>query len=215
MKPLYKVMLCSCFALSGLGAATSALAENLPREHDRGVFLRLSAGLGTAKSKIDDFVFEGGELGPNELEMSGMSGDINFAIGGVVARNLAVHATLAGWSVTDPDLDFGEISVESDDVTLGLSMFGAGVTYYIMPANIYLSGSLGAAVLTLDVDGDDAESDAGLGIDLTVGKEWWVGSRWGLGAALGANFHNVPSKDFEDQDFSGSSFAARFSATFN
>jgi hypothetical protein len=213
MKRSSTLLFCVSVVGVGLGAASGVLAENLPREHDRGVFLRLSAGVGGAKSKIDDFEFE--EEDPGQLEMSGTCGDINFAIGGVVARNLAVHATLAGWSVTDPDLDLGPISVETDDVNLGLSMFGAGVTYYIMPANIYLSGSLGAAVLTLDVDGDDSESDTGLAVDLTVGKEWWVGSRWGLGAALGVNLHSVPSKDIEDQDFSGSSFAVRFSATMN
>jgi hypothetical protein len=204
----------SSLALAGLVITSDALAENLPREHDGGFFLRLSAGLGTAKTKVEDIdLLDDGN--PQDLEFSGTSGDINFAIGAMVARNVAVHATLAGWSVTDPEVDFGPASVELDDVQMSLSMVGAGVTYYIMPANIYLSGSLGAAMLTTEFQGDEEESDTGLGIDLTVGKEWWVGSRWGLGAALGANFHSVPSGEDDVEDFTGSAFAVRFSATFN
>ena len=213
MHSSFRILVCS-LALAGLVITSDALAENLPREHDGGFFLRLSAGVGTAKTKVEDvdFLDDGN---PQDLEFSGTSGDINFAIGAMVARNVAVHATLAGWSVTDPEVDFGPVSVELDNVEMSLSMVGAGVTYYIMPANIYLSGSLGAAMLTTEFQGDDSESDTGLGIDLTVGKEWWVGSRWGLGAALGANFHSVPSGEDDVEDFTGSSFAVRFSATFN
>lgn len=213
MKPSSRLMVCS-LALAGLVITSDARAENLPREHDGGFFLRLSAGVGTAKTKVEnvDILADGN---PQDLEFSGTSGDVNFAIGAVVAPNLAVHATLAGWSVTDPEVDFGPVSLELDNVEMSLSMVGAGVTYYLMPTNVYLSGSLGAATLTTKFEGDEEESDTGLGIDLTVGKEWWVGSRWGLGAALGANFHSVPSGEDDVEDFTGTSFAARFSATFN
>jgi hypothetical protein len=208
----------SLVILSTLAAASACFVSSArasqPREHDKGFFLRLSAGGGGARTTIDDVpVFEGEE--DVDLEFSGPAGDVNFAIGGTVSPNLASHATLAGWSVSDPEVDLGPIDVEIDDATLSLSMFGAGATYYFMPANIYISGSIGAAMLTSEVDGDEEESDTGIAVDLTAGKEWWVGNSWGLGVAVGANLHSVPASDFEDKNFSGSSFAIRFSATLN
>jgi len=191
----------------GLLVAVPAMA-NEARQHDKAFFLRLSAGLGSANAEIENV-----GSGP-DLEMSGMSGDANFAIGGMVSRNLALHGTLGGWSVSDPDVEFGELGGESDDTTLSLGLFGAGLTYYIMPANFYLSGSLCAATVTLEVDGDEEESDTGMAVDLTIGKEWWVGDKWGLGVAAGLNLYSVPT-DIDDQDISGSAFAIRLSATYN
>ena len=151
--------------LGGLLAAMPTLA-NEPRQHDKAFFLRLSAGIGAANAEVDDIGFSG-----EDLELSGMSGDANFAIGGMVSRNLALHGTLGGWTVSDPDVEVGGFEGESDDTILSLGMFGAGLTYYIMPVNMYLSGSIGAATLTLDVDGDEEESDTGIAMDLTIGKE--------------------------------------------
>jgi hypothetical protein len=199
---LLSLLACAVFPL----AATEATADNLPREHDRGFFLRLSAGAGGASTEIEE---EG-----TELKFSGTSGDYNFALGGVVSPNLAIHGTLSGWTVTDPEVEINGDEFDTDDVTLSFAMFGAGITYYVHPANIYLSGSVGAGILTLEVDGDEESTEAGLGLDLTLGKEWWVGNRWGLGVAAGVNIHSVPAEDI-DENFSGTSFGIRFSATMN
>jgi hypothetical protein len=197
----------ACF-LAGISTWSAVTAANEPRVHDRGFFLRLSAGGGAANTSID--------LGPADLEFSGASGDINFAIGAIVSPNLAIHGTIFGWSVSDPDVELGGQTGEAEDVTLSLSCIGPGITYYIHPANVYLSASVGAAVLTAEEDGDDFETDTGVAADLTVGKEWWVGGKWGLGVAGGINFHSVPSGEPElDENFSGVGFGVRFSATFN
>jgi len=37
------------------------------------------------------------------MKLSGEAGDSNFAIGGIVSPNLALHAILYGWLVQDPD----------------------------------------------------------------------------------------------------------------
>lgn len=192
----------------GMLIAVPAMA-NEPRQHDKAFFLRLSAGIGGANAAIDDVGLSG-----EDLELSGTSGDANFAIGGMVSRNLALHGTLGGWSIENPDVEFGDQERETDDTTLSLGLFGAGLTYYFMPVNMYLSGSLCAATATLTVDGDDEESDTGIAVDLTVGKEWWVGDKWGLGVAAGLNLYSVPT-DIDDQDISGSAFAIRLSATYN
>jgi len=186
-------------------ALTGPASSGGIRDHSDGFFLRLSAGGGSASTSLD--------LGIGDLEMSGFATDVNFAIGGVVTPNLAVHGTLFGWLVSDPDAEAGGMTAEITG-DLDLSAIGIGVTYYIMPANVYLSGSLGAGSLTLDVPTGEGETDMGPVIDLTIGKEWWVSDSWGIGAAASLGYHSVPEKGI-DENWSGTSFAIRFSATYN
>jgi hypothetical protein len=176
-----------------------------PRDHLDGFFMRLSAGGGAAKTEIT-------ALGITE-EFSGGAADFNFAIGGMVSPNLALHGTIWGWVLSNPDFSIGSVTqTVNADVTM--AAVGAGLTYYFMPANFYLSGSVGAGSLSLDAGGVSASTDAGLALDFTLGKEWWVGNRWGLGAAAGVSFHSIPDGGV-DENWSGASFALRFSATYN
>jgi hypothetical protein len=182
-------------------------AVNSPRAHDGGFFLRLSAGVGTASTSADDPDF-------GEWEISGVSGDVNFAIGGIVSPNLALHGTLWGWSTTDPDVELDGDDAGTLNGDLSVSAIGAGLTYYFMPSNLYLSGSLGLASMSIDTDLGDFGSDTGLAVDITLGKEWWVGRSWGLGIAGALGLHSVGAEDIEE-NWSGASFGLRFSATMN
>ncbi|HWO57619.1 MAG TPA: hypothetical protein VNN55_08650 [bacterium] len=204
MKPITRV------APWGLAAVRTAfvLSPNASagdRDHLNGFFLRLSAGVGAASTEI--------EAMNTKVKFSGPAGDLNFAIGAIVAPNLALHGTLFGWSMTNPDAEVGNAEGELDgDLTLGA--VGVGLTYYLMPANVYLSGSVGLGSLTLEADDMDLESDNGVVIDLTIGKEWWVGRNWGLGVAGSLGLHSIPDPDV-DENWSGPSVAVRFSATMN
>ena len=189
----------------GVVSAGQAAAGS-PREHD-GFFLRLSAGAGGARSELD--------VSEARTELSGASGDVNIAIGGVVARNLALHGTLFGWLVSDPDVEVeGLGSGNVPDTDLDLSAYGAGVTYYFMPVNVYISGSAGAGKMTVDSSGQESESDTGFVSEISLGKEWWVGSSWGLGVAGAVGFHSIPDGGI-DESWTGTSLALRFSATLN
>lgn len=181
-----------------------------PRAHDTGFFLRLSGGFGYARSKVEE--------GSASLQFSGMSGDANLAIGGCVTPNLALHATILGWLTSDPEvkecLGGSCETASAEDVDFSLSGFGAGVTYYFMPANMYISGSICAAKVTLSYGSGSWDSDRGPAIDVAVGKEWWVGDNWGLGVAGSLGYHSVGIPDFSE-NWSGPSFGIRFSATYN
>lgn len=176
------------------------------RVHD-GFFLRLSGGGGGASTEI--------EAGSFEAELSGGTGDANIAIGGIVAPNLALHGTLFGFVLSEPDFEINDIEGGSaNDVDVSVSAIGGGLTYYFMPVNIYLSGSAGAATIEIDGPGIDAETDTGFMGEITLGKEWWVGNSWGLGVAGAAGYHSIPDGDL-DESWSGTSFALRFTATLN
>ena len=83
-----------------------------PRDHANGFFLRLSAGAGTANSSIPDSAGV-------DFELDGTSGGINIAIGAIVSQNLALHGTLWGWSLSNPDAKLGTMTGTVDgSVTL-------------------------------------------------------------------------------------------------
>ena len=96
----------------------------------------------------------GATVGETEASASG-----SFALGGSVATGLVVHGGLWG-----------------DGTALGV---GPGLTYYLMPLNLYWSASWG-----LSESFDEAgEPITGWSAAHMVGKEWWVSDSWSLGFA--------------------------------
>ena len=82
-------------------------------------------------------------------------------------------------------------------------------------APLYLTGSLGIGKFKLTgTNSVDGESKSGFAMALGMGKEWWVGNEWGLGLAGGLTYHSIADKDVSE-NWSGTSFTLRFSATMN
>jgi len=205
-------------SMSILAASTPARAGE-PRTHD-GFFLRLSAGAGSASANLED-----GSLGfPADFKLSGVAGDADIAIGGRIGDNLLLHGTLFSWAVVDPDAEVSALGQSSTDQVNGsvtMSAIGGGLTYYVMPSNLYFTGSLGMSSLDLTDNGNHLSSESGFAFTLGVGKEWWVGESWGLGVAGGFTYFTAKEKDIltgvldSNESWSGPSYALRFSATFN
>jgi hypothetical protein len=83
-----------------------------------------------------------------------------------------------------------------------------------MPVNIYLAGSVGIGQAVFeDGRGDREGSDIGIVFDAMVGKEWWVGTEWGLGVA--GQFIYLRAEDDIFGDVNGIALNAMFSATYN
>ena len=177
-----------------------------PRRHDGGFFLRLAPGGGYSRTAID----EDGD----RLALKGVSGSIDAAIGAMVKENFAVHATLGGWALIDPTLEFAGLEEVVNDASVTVILVGGGFTYYLGRSNTYLTASVGASTLTIDLEGESDESDTGVAVDVGLGKEWWVSDRWGIGVSGTAGYHSVPPGDGTAK-FKGPSFAVRLSVTFN
>ena len=184
---------------------SAANAIDQPRQHDGGILIRLSAGVGSANAKLE---FDSGD----ELEIASGGGNHNLAIGGIVGGNVALHATLFGWALSDPPYDINGNEVGDLQGTASMSAVGGGATWYFA-SNFYLSGSLGFAWLSFKDQNVKVDSGVGGALDLTLGKEWWVSNRWGLGVALGVQGFGIPADDAHT--FTGGSASLRFSATFN
>ncbi len=181
------------------------------RDHEGGFFLRLAAGAGPAGTKFSN------DTG-DSVDLSGLGVDVEIAIGGVITPNLALHGTLWGWTIAEPDAEVvlgGGIPVTGKlRGDLRINAVGIGLTYYFMPINLYLTGSVGFGSLTIDLETVSGESDTGVIVEAAVGKEWFVSNRWGLGVAVGVTVHSMPDA-IASEKWSGISIPVRFSATFN
>jgi hypothetical protein len=182
-----------------------------PRDQHRhvGFFLRADLGLGYLSSSES--------AGNETLTISGAAGFGGLAIGGALSENniLAVHIIDA--VSTNPNVSSSAGgSSSTSNTTVTLWGIGAEYTRYIMPANVYLSGTLALTRMTVESNGNSADTNWGVGGRLALGKEWWVSDHWGLGLAA----HLTLSTN-EDPTAGGSNslttfgIAAVFSATYN
>jgi hypothetical protein len=149
----------------------------LPKRHE-GFMARIAFGIGGAWVDID--------AEPTEVDLSGLSGTFSIDLGGSLVPNLILHGRFASVAIADPSMEVrGDDLGRADDLTAVAFLGGPGLTYYFMPFNVYLSLAIGLSWLDLHyIGGDSGLTDAGLGVNLDVGKEWWLTRHWGLGIGL-------------------------------
>lgn len=178
-------------------------------KHD-GFYLRLTTGVGSTTS------IEETEVG--EFSFSGLSGNTTLGIGYAVVENLIINLDIFASTVTDPTVEIDGRDVGEVDAEVRITNIGVGATYYIMPINVYLASSIALAEGSVKSGRVAIETDTGYGINVAIGKEWWVSDNWGIGVA-GQLFHTVlPNEDLitgEVFDLKTTSLAILFSATFN
>ncbi len=186
MKTLKTVLLLSLVISIAIPITIQAQSNLGVREHE-GFFMRFLVGPGPGSIKLDDA----------DMEFSSTGVDFHFQIGGSVSNNLILFGDIGGFSLTDPEFKFQGTTVTVEDLSVNALGFGGGLTYYLMPANIFFSGSIMYVNDTIEIEDEKvAESESGMGFFISAGKEWWVGDKWGLGAAL--FFEYGTPKDKED-----------------
>jgi hypothetical protein len=162
-----------CMALS----SAVARADDPARAH-LGVQLRGVAGPAVLHARQ--------ELGGETNTLDGFGAAFEFALGAMVSENLALNMDLL--VAYSGAADYGVLR----DTLFTAIHLGAGVTYWFMPANIYLGGSIGAArssiegnPVRIDIELPTSDpSEIGVGAHLVLGKQWWLSRRVGLGATL-------------------------------
>ena len=187
-------------------------AQSGIHEHD-GFFLRMLYGFGDAELTEKDV------LG-SDMTFSGFGQAIRFQVGGTVAENLILYGEFGGVMQFDPDLEYMGQSGTATDVTVSTFDLGGGITYYWMPSNIYFSISLLTSQATFEYKNIKGESQFGFGINGMIGKEWWVGEQWALGAALYGYYCTMKDEGSIDgvnysSDINSYSIGVMFSATYN
>jgi hypothetical protein len=158
-----------------------------------------------------------------ETSVAGLGLATDIAIGGAIVENLILHADIYQLTLFNPTVyvddtevgpadQFGDVNGVGQDVRL--AGLGIGVTYYFMPVNLYLSGSIGLGQAVFEGDHGDTEgSDLGFGFNAMIGKEWWVGADWGIGVAGQLLF--ISAQDDVLGNINGLAASVLFSATYN
>ena len=157
--------------------AYAAPAPYRPFSH-QGLYLRFTGGLGYLAASED--------VNGSTLTYSGFGFSFSGAIGGAVAPNLIVFGEVLGTTAFNADQSYGGVSQGLSGLDVTLLGIGPGIAYYIEPANVYLSGTLAFSTVSFsDTYSQYAVKDTNWGIGLTfsVGKQWWIGYRWGFGFA--------------------------------
>lgn len=160
--------------------AVSAQLSPLGSSRHRGLFLRLDLGLGYFTSSNTNATGAGPGLGSS------------ISLGGNVAENLALFGSFfgaRGGPVTSACPLIVGVPCPISSAAVGGA--GIGLTYYLMPANVFFSGTLGLGSLVVTSGGTDSTKRTGLLSRFGAGKEWFVSESWGVGVAgyvlLGSN----------------------------
>lgn len=186
-------------------------------EHRPGILLRLTGGIGYARTTQTPA--ENVDL---KLHLGGPAIDSSIALGAALGEAWGIHATFGAYYVISPKAsgEFGSFgsSTELEDASFRQYLIGGGITAWFS-SNMYFTASVGAANIGIKYDQLDYADDAwGLGGEVLVGKEWFLGPALGLGFAVGGTWHIVPEKEGRLDDFNalrGFSAGARLSLTFN
>lgn len=174
--------------------------------HD-GFFFRLAPGFGKMFSTV--------KADGDKTEWSGLSGHFNIGIGGAVSENFILHLDASGVSSSDPKVEFNGHEQTVTDTTLSAALVGVGMTYYF-PSNFYVTGAVGLAESRTKSHGVEDKSDTGYGVNLMLGKEWWVSGNWGLGLAGQFLYTTCPYKvGGLKPDINTTSFGLLLTATYN
>lgn len=191
-------------AFAAVAIAPGTALANGVRTHD-GFFLRLEPGLAYAR---------GTTIGDRDETLKGVGSHLSISIGGALTENLILAGNVFATATSEPDYEERGVDREVGDLTAGFSGVGPQLTWYFMPANVYVSGTAGLGSLTIESDVGDSESVSGFATRLAVGKEWWVSNNWGLGLGGHAVFARTRQEDGGGR-WRTWSFGVTFSATYN
>lgn len=186
-------------------AAAPAGPERGFHEHD-GVYLTFDLGFG-------GFQTSGGGL-----DVSGTSGSLLVGLGGSVTQNLALYFAIFDEADTGATVKLPDGSTASKNVTHGFIGYGVGATWYL-PSNFYAQATAGLGQVMLEYTGvlstRKASTRYGPVARLSLGKEWWVSSNWGLGLSLNAMGASNKDSGSGTATFKSGAVSVGFSATYN
>ena len=216
MKKVF-LLLCITFSLSNFHSIYGQSVNDGFHQHT-GFYLSLSAGpvFGT---------IEANEISPVPFRLNfsgGTGGQFDIKVGGAIRENLILHATIISNALIGPKVTSNGQSITlPDNMNINETMLlGGGVTYYLMPHNIFLSGSVGMGYFTMQYKENsdlNGSTDKGVSMQIKVGKEWWISKKWGLGVALTygkTNVNNRPSSGYAEK-LNSNRFGIVLNATLN
>jgi len=183
-------------------------------EHD-GFYMRLTTGITVLNATYSTNGID------NSITGAGVG--FSMAFGGSITPNLVLYGEFVTSSALEPNSKRGGTSNTLTGYNVDLFGIGPGVAYFLVPANVYFSGTLAFSQLTESYNGSSNSSSNNNSVDLTnmgigasfmVGKEWWVSTNWGLGVAGMLHLASMKMKNY-DSRATAEAISILFSATCN
>jgi hypothetical protein len=151
-------------------------------------------------------------------DVQGLAVAFNLDVGFALAEALTLFARLSQLSVPDPRLQRdGMVVQEPGDSTRSPLVVGPGFSLFLMPWNLHASLAVGLALSGGgEYDGDTDLGDEGVGLNVDLGKEWWLDAQWGLGVVGRLWLHTAASDDSpsESRDTDALCVAVLLSTTY-
>jgi TolB-like protein len=184
--------------------------QQLPGYHRHdGFFLRFQLGYGGLRS-----------VAPT-AEYSGTAGSFAVGLGVSLTDNLVLFGELYDDTDTSPTVTVNGVSATTNgNVSHTLIGYGAGLAWYVTSLNAYVSATGGVGHLELeftDASGvvQKGATQNGPMVRVTLGKEWWVSTNWGIGASVSFEAGSMKDAGVDPVTFKTTAVALAFSATYN
>ena len=172
------------------GPVASPPPDPSAERHD-GLMLRVTLGFGGAGAKQTnaDVDLSSEFVEDRKTTFSGAGTSFSVDVGGPVGENIILHGRASAFTLERPSLQIdGADYGRTKHSFVGAFLLAPAVSYYFMPVNIYVTGAAGLSFMGMrywDRAGDEQKrvTEAGLGVNFDVGKEWWAAPQVGLGVA--------------------------------
>lgn len=178
--------------------------------HD-GFYLNMMWGLGSLNFSET--------RGGDSLSMGGLSGQFSLKLDGAVTRSVVLFGAIDSFSAPSPDakmvIDGVTYSGSLQNTTYSSLMIGVGAGIYFGD-NFLAKLTLGQASAILEYKSGGisykSETDKGFGVNVSIGKEWWISADWGIGVAF---FGHMSSIKDEGVPATQTYLGVAFTATYN
>ena len=144
-----------------------------------GFFFRAELGFGFMSTSASLPV----EGGITRAFIEGPTVTFAMSAGLSIVENLSLAAEAWMTSAYSPIFGSAGQSVRIDDSSVDLFGMGLQLSYYLAPANIYLSVTPSLSTLSTSEANVSTATKEGFGLKIAAGKEWWIGRHWGMGVS--------------------------------
>lgn len=120
-----------------------------------------------------------------KITSNGASLAIGMHFGYVIKSRLVVSFSVVAHQITNPRFEFLDAtSFTTDSTYITLNGYGLGLKYYPWSSGYYLYAGLFQTQMSINFESQDVpagETDYGGGIQVAIGKEWWIASTMAVG----------------------------------
>jgi hypothetical protein len=193
-----------------VSTAPAPVAENNNEGRHRGFHLSLAASSG--------YLSASKPIGSDSFSVDSFAGHAGLKVGAAIRPDVILFGAFDGFMGFSPagKLQQSGIpdAVSFSDLNHTVLTAGAGLKVY-SEENYFFSASLAFATGTLGYNNNgvatSGNSGYGFAVQLSLGREWWVAKRLGIGLALTGHYSNLPGNSVSiNQYYAGLGISASY-----